>query len=338
MHTSLKAKIIGILAFTFLFLMVGVLINPPMGQSVERTLRFAHIFSTEEITHKGAVKFAEVVWEKSGGRIKVMVVPAEQLGNERQIMEALQLGGIDMGVVSGNILVGLNPVAGLTSLPYLLRNFDHAYRVEDGPVCKNIESRIWEKDGLRVLGYNNNGFRVFLCRTKLVRSIEDFKGLRVRVPESPMLVATWRYLKANPTPLPWGELYTAMQTKIVDAAEAPPAYMYNSKLFEVAKFCTETNHSFTTASVIIGKKTWESLSEQDRAIFIAAGKEDTALVRKLAVQRDKDTLELVQREMGATVVPIDTKPLQQAVSPIYEDYGKKIEGGMTLIQQIIDTP
>jgi TRAP-type C4-dicarboxylate transport system substrate-binding protein len=114
--------------------------------------------------------------------------------------------------------------------------------------------------------------------------------------------------------------------------------MYLIKVFEIAKFCTETNHSFTNGFVFMGKKAWNSLSEQDRAIFIEGGKEDTVLARKLAVERHRATLDLVQDKLGVTVVKIDTKPLQKAVSPIYEKYAKAIEGGPALIQQMIDTP
>jgi len=278
---------------------------------------------------------AKIVDEKTGGRIEIRVFPSEQLGTERQYMEGIKFGSIEMGSVTGNILEAFDPIAALLLLPYIVRDFEHGFRVEDGPVGTEMKTRILKNTGLRTLGFNTTGIRSVLARDKQIRSIEDFKGLKIRVPESPIMVSTFKHIGANPTPIPWGEVYTAVQTKVVDACESPPPILYDVRLFEVAKFLTLTNHIYTNQFILINEKVWQSLSKQDRDAITAGMKANQELQRKLSVAAHTEILERVKRE-GVSVFPIDTKPLQEAVRPIYKERAKKI-GGMALIDKVVET-
>jgi tripartite ATP-independent transporter DctP family solute receptor len=252
-------------------------------------------------------------------------------------MEGLKFGSIEMGLVAGNIVEGFESIASLPSLPYLMRDFDHAFHVEDGPVGAEMKSRILKKTGVRLLGFNVSGFRSVLTRDKPIRTFQDFKGLRIRVPESPIVVSTFKHLGANPTPIPWGELYTSLQTKVVDACESPPQFLNDAKLFEVGKFLTLTNHIYTNMFILISERVWQSLSEQERIAITAGAKEEQNMQRKFSVDFQTTILERIKREQGVTVIPIDTKPMQKAVRPMYQEFAKKI-GGMSLIEQVINTP
>lgn len=304
------------------------------GHAADKTLRFAHIYSPEHSSHKAAVQLSDVVKQQTGGGVDVRVLPSGQLGQERQIMEGLMVGSIDIANVAGNVVQGFEAAAGLTSLPYLVRDFNHAFRIEDGEVGKEIEKRILAKTGVRVIGYNTTGFREVVSPGKPIVSLADFKGLKIRVPESPLMVATFKALGANPTPIPWGELYTALQTKVVDACESPPGALNDIKIFEIAKSMSLTNHVYTGTLVLMSEKAFQRLTEKERQAILDAGRQMTKSQREQAVKDQNATIESLQKNAGVKVHPVDTAPLQKAVTPVYQDYGKTI-GGMTLIDSIL---
>lgn len=303
------------------------------ADAAERTLRFAHIFSPEHSIHKAAQHMAEVVREQTNGELEITILPSEQLGNERQIMEGLMFGSIEMGSVTNNIVQGFEPAAGVMALPYLIRSFDHAFAVEDGPIGAEIADRVLETTGVRTVGYNVTGFRMIATRDEPVQTLDAFEGLRIRVPESPVMVQTFQALGANPTPIPWGELYTAMQTNVVDACEAPPAALNDIKIFEVAKALSKTNHVYTGQFVLISETLWQDLSEREKAALLAGAQANTEMQRALAVESEAATLKQVEAEQGVTVYDVDTAPFQSAVEPVYEDFASQI-GGMELIDSI----
>ena len=303
------------------------------SEAAERTIKYAHLFSPEHSINKAALRFAADVAKLTKGRIKVTVHPSETLGTERQLAEGLSLGTIDLSPITANVLQAFEPSAGITALPYLIRDFDHAFKVEDGPVGKEIERRVLAKIGARTIGYYSTGFRNLVTVKSPVRSLADFKGLKVRVPESPIMVATFKALGANPTPIPWGELYTSLQTNVVDAAEAPPAALDSIKVFEVVKFLTRTNHMYTGQFLLINEKLWQKLSADDQKAISQAAKASTDWQRQVAEKNQVKIVNDVEKR-GIKVFPIDTKPLQKMVTPLYKDFGKSI-GGMELIEQVL---
>ncbi len=315
-------------------LAVALSICAPTAQAAEKTLRFAHIFSTDHSMHKAAEMVAEGIKKRTGGQVEIRVLPSAQLGNERQTMEGLMLGTIDMGNVTGNVLQGFEASAGLTALPYLIRDFDHAFKVEDGPIGKEVEKRILTKTGVRAIGYTTTGIRVIATPGKPIVSLADFKGLKIRVPESPVMVATFKALGANPTPIPWGELYTSLQTRVVDAGEAPPGALNDAKIFEIAKTMSLTNHVYTGQYMLISEKAFQRLNEKERAALLEAGRDATVWQRSVTVKEQTELTERLQKTAGVKVHPVDTAPMQKAVVPVYQDYAKTI-GGMQLIDAVL---
>jgi len=313
---------------------VSLVLLVPLGAGAQKTLRFAHIFSAEHSMHKAAEMVAEGVKKRTGGSFEIRVLPNAQLGNERQTMEGLMLGTIDMGNVTGNVLQGFEASAGLTALPYLIRDFDHAFKVEDGPIGKEVEKRILGKTGVRAIGYTTTGIRVIATQSKPIVSLADFKGLKIRVPESPVMVATFKALGANPTPIPWGELYTSLQTRVVDAGEAPPAALNDIKLWEIAKVKSLTNHVYTGQYMLISEKAFQRLNEKERAALLEAGRDATVWQRGVTVKEQTAMTEQLQKTAGVKVFKVDTAPLQKAVQPVYQDYAKTI-GGMQLVDAVL---
>ncbi len=303
------------------------------AQAAERTIRFAHLYSPEHSINKASLRFAKDVAKLTNGRIEVTVHPSETLGTERQMTEGLSFGTIDLSPITANVLQAFEPSAGLTALPYMIRDFDHAFRVEDGPVGKEIERRVLAKVKARTIGHNTTGFRNVVTRDIPIRSLADFKGLKIRVPESPIMVSTFKALNANPTPIPWGELYTSLQTKVVDAAESAPAILDSIKIFEVGKLLTRTNHMYTGQLLLINEKLWQSLSGADQKAVSQAGKAYTDWQRQFVVQSADSVLEGLKKK-GVKVFQIDTRPLQEKVTPLYEEFGKTI-GGMSLVNQAL---
>lgn len=295
-----------------------------------KVLRFAHIYSQEFSVHKAAQMIADGVKKRTGGSVEIRILPSGQLGSERQIMEQMMVGTIEMGNCTANVCQAFEPSAGLTALPYLVRDFDHAFKIEDGAVGKEIEKRILSKTGTRVIGYSTTGIRVVATASKPIATIADFKGLKIRVPESPVMIATFRSFGANPTPVPWGELYTALQTRVVDAGEAPPAALNDIKLFEIAKVMSLTNHMYTGQFMLISDRAWQRLNEKERAALLEAGREATAWQRSYTAKAQQEMIESVQKT-GVKVQNVETGPLKKAVMPVYQEYAKTI-GGMQLIE------
>ena len=170
---------------------------------------------------------------------------------------------------------------------------------------------------------------------KAIRNIGDFKGLKIRVPESPLFVATFKLLGANPTPIPAGELYTALQTNVVDAAESPPAFLDDFKVFEIAKFLVLTSHIYSSGHIVIGERLWQRLSPEVQNGLAAAAKEAEAYQRRLAVEAQEKSIAKV-KDKGVAMIPIDTGPLREAVQSYYQQYAKEI-GGMGLIEKALAT-
>lgn len=196
----------------------------------------------------------------------------------------------------------------------------------------NGSARILKTTGVRVLGYNATGFRSLVVRSKSVNNLADFKGLKVRVPESPLMVSLFRNLGANPTPIPWGELYTALQTGVIDAAESPPSALDSIKIFEVAKNLTLTNHVYTNGFIVINDKAWQGLSPKSQSALAKAVLAGQRAQREvLLAEQGKIIAELKKR--GVNVIEIDTAPLRAAVAPMYAEFTKKV-GDQTLLDAL----
>jgi tripartite ATP-independent transporter DctP family solute receptor len=259
----MKLKLIQLAAMFSLLGAGGV----ALAQDIqEHTIRFGHLNNTDHPTSLGVKKFAEIVAAKSGGKIKVQEYPASQLGNELQQQSALQGGVQEMLVASTTSLAGIVKEFGLFDFPFLFSNAKQADSMVDGPLGKMLSARLADK-GVVVLGFFDLGFRNVTNSKRPITKAEDLEGLKLRVIPNPVFLETFKTFKANPIPLPFAELYGALESKAVDGQENPFAVILSSKFYEVNKYVSATNHVYATNPVQISKRFWDKLNPAEQKLL-----------------------------------------------------------------------
>jgi tripartite ATP-independent transporter DctP family solute receptor len=229
------------------------------GQDIqERTIRFGHLNNTDHPTSWGVKKFAEIVAAKSGGKITVKEFPSSQLGNELQQQSAMQGGVQEMLVASTTSLTGVLKEFGLFDFPFLFSNGKQADAMVDGPMGKLLSAKLADK-GIVILGFFDLGFRNVTNSKRPITKGEDLDGLKIRVIPNPVFLETFKTFKANPLPMPFAELYNALESKAVDGEENPYSVILSSKFYEVQKFVSGTNHVYATNPVQISKRFWDKV-------------------------------------------------------------------------------
>src|SRR6188768_2859210 len=232
----------------------------------ERTIKFGHLNNTDHPTSTGVKKFAEIVAAKSGGKIKVQEFASSQLGNELQQQSALQGGVQEMLVASTTTLNGMVKEFGLLDFPFLFANAKQADAMVDGPLGKALTAKLPEK-GVIVLGFFDLGFRNVTNSKRPITKGADLEGLKLRVIPNPVFLETFKTFKANPLPLPFAELYNALESKAVDGQENPFSVILSNKFFEVQKFLSVTNHVYAANIILISKKFWDKLSPTEQKLL-----------------------------------------------------------------------
>ena len=238
----------------------------------ERTIKFGHLNNPDHPTSTGVKKFAELVAAKSGGKIKVTEFASSQLGNELQQQSALMGGVQEMLVASTTSLAGIVKEFGLLDFPFLFSHARQADAMVDGPLGKMLAARLADK-GIVVLGFFDLGFRNVTNSQRPITRGADLEGLKLRVIPNPVFIETFKTFKANPLPMPFAELYAALETKAVDGQENPYAVILSSKLYEVNKYVSETNHVYATNPVQISKRFWDKLSPTEQKLLQDAATE-----------------------------------------------------------------
>jgi tripartite ATP-independent transporter DctP family solute receptor len=287
----------------------------------ERTIRFGHLNNTDHPVSAGVQKFAELVAAKSGGRLKVKEFPASQLGNEMQQQSGLQGGVQEMSAPASTSLAGIVKEFGLIDLPFSVTDFDQADALLDGPLGKTLIAKLSDK-GLIALGFWDLGFRnVTNSKTPIARP-EDLAGLKIRVIPNPVFLDTFRAFKANPVPMPFAELYGALESKAVDGQENPYSVILSNKFYEVQKYVSATNHVYAANIVLVSKKFWDKLSPAEQQVMTEAADEARGYQRR--VSRDaaqKAVAELQAKGIAYnTIAPAERARMQQIVKPVIEQF------------------
>ena len=238
----------------------------------ERTIRFGHLNNTDHPVSMGVKKFAELVAAKSGGKITVKEFPANQLGNEMQQTSALQGGVQEMQAPATTSLVGIVKEFGLIDFPFVVSNFKQADAMLDGPLGKQLTAKLPEK-GLVALAFWDLGFRNVTNSKRPITKGDDLDGIKLRVIPNPVFLETFKTFKANPLPLPFAELYNALESKAVDGQENPFSVILSNKFYEVQKFLSVTNHVYAANIILISKKFWDKLSPVEQKLLQDAATE-----------------------------------------------------------------
>ena len=245
----------------------------------ERTIKFGHLNNPDHPVSLGVKRFAEVLAAKSGGKMKVQEHPASQLGNEMQQQSALQGGVQEMSAPATTSLAGIVKDFGLVDFPFAVASFEQADALLDGPFGQALLARLPEK-GLVALGYWDLGFRNVTNSKRAITKPEDLDGLKLRVIPNPVFLETFKALKANPVPMPFAELYPALESKAVDGQENPFAVILSNKFYEVQKFVSATNHVYAANIILVSKRFWDRLSPAEQKAMTDAANETRTYQRE----------------------------------------------------------
>jgi tripartite ATP-independent transporter DctP family solute receptor len=258
-----------------------------------KIIRLGHGLNTGHSVHQGMIFFGEKLQEISGGKFKVQIYPSQQLGTERQCLELLQIGSLDMTKVSAGVLENFSPSINVFGIPYLFRDKEHAFRVLDGPVGEELLNGT-EKYWLKGLGYYDSGSRSFYTIDKPIEHPNDLKGLKIRVMESQTAIDMVKSFGGSPTPISWGELYTALQQGVVDGAENNPPSFYLSRHYEVCKYYIIDEHTVLPDVVLMSTHFWNDLSNQDQEWIQKAMDLSVVEQRRLWLKSEIESLEAVK--------------------------------------------
>ncbi|MBX3645517.1 MAG: TRAP transporter substrate-binding protein [Rubrivivax sp.] len=287
----------------------------------ERVIKFGHLNNPDHTTSTGVKKFAELVAAKSGGKIKVQEYPSSQLGNELQQQSALVGGVQEMLVASTTSLAGVVKEFGLLDFPFLFSNARQADAMVDGPLGKALSARLADK-GIIVLGFFDLGFRNVTNSKRPITKGEDLDGLKLRVIPNPVFIETFKTFKANPVPMPFAELYGALESKAVDGQENPYAVILSSKFYEVNKYVSETNHVYATNPMQISKRFWDKLTPTEQKLLQEAATEAQNYQRVASREvSSKAVAELKAKGMiHNEISAAEMARMRAAVKPVHEKF------------------
>ena len=316
-----------------LFILIGTFLGCEI-QSDVKTLRLGHGLDVSHSVHKAMVKMGEDLLERSGGKLKLEIYPSQQLGTERECLELLQIGSLDMTKVSVGVLENFAPKMKVLGLPFLFRDRQHSFNVLDGPIGEMLLND-GEKYWLKGLGYYDAGSRSFYTMNKPIEKPEDLVGEKIRVMESATAVNMVKALGGSPTPISWGELYTSLQQGVVDGAENNPPSFYLSRHYEVCKYYSLDEHTVLPDVLLIGTYIYDKLNKQERKWLKEAVAESVKYQRILWAEAEEEALREVQKA-GVQVIRPDKSLFAEKVKGIFEGY-KDDKDIYPLIKQIQET-
>ncbi len=325
----MKSKLL-IAAMAAAALVVGA---PATAQ--DKTLRVAYVQKPDHPHGLGVARFAELVQQKSGGKIAVKTFGNAALGGDVQVQSAVQGGTVDMTIVIPSLLTGMVKDFVLLDLPFLFNDYAEADAVLDGPVGRKMLAKLPDQ-GLIGLGYWDHGFRIVTNSKLPIAKVEDFARLKIRVPQSNISIDTFNALGSNAVPLPIPELYTALETKAVDGQENPYAAVEALKFNEVQAYASNTRHAYNPLVVLFSKKTWDRLSPDERKIIQDAANEAGAYERKVSREaNDKSEGDLKAKGMKINAIaPAEIVRMREKAKPVTDKFVK--EGGEALAKEMYD--
>ncbi len=318
----------------FMFLTVCVLSSVLFASAPEFKLRLAHVVNERDIFHVAAAKFKELVEEKTNGRVQIDLYPNAVLGDERTLLEGMQLGTIDMGVITNGPVANFLPEIAVFELPFLFANAQEAYAVLDGPVGKEL-LKLLEKVNLKGLAYAERGFRNITNSKRPVVTPTDLKGLKIRVMENPVYIDTFKALGANVIPMAWTEALTALQQGTIDGQENPVVVIHSFKLYETQKHLSLTRHTYAPALIIMSLKVFKSLPTDIQKIFEESAQQAAEYARKVNGENEERLLkELV--DFGMQVAQPELDAFREAVKPVYDKYSNRFGKHLKEIQKQLE--
>jgi tripartite ATP-independent transporter DctP family solute receptor len=299
----------------------------------EREMKYAVLYALDHPHGLGAQKFAELVKQKSAGKIKVKIYAGATLGGEIAVVSSLQGGTIEMSAIGTPQLVGLIREYAVLDFPFLFNDEKEADAVVDGPIGKRFLERLPEK-GLIGVAWLEHGFRNLTNSKRPVAKLEDIQGLKVRVQQNAVAIDAFNALGANAVPMPFPELYTALENKAVDAQENPFNSIEVAKFYEVQKYLSVTKHNYTPLILLVSKKFWDKLSADEQKVLQDSASEARLYQRKVNRELDEKSLQTLKAKgMEVNVVsPQEIARMREKVKPVVDKYTKEV--GEALVKEL----
>lgn len=299
------------------------------GDTLE--LQAGHALTEDSPYHMALTQWADEVYEQTEGRVKIEVFANSVLGNERDMIEALQMGTLDITLPNSAPLSNFTDTFKVFDLPFLFQDTEEAYKVIDSEIGDGMLESLSDI-GVVGLSMWENGFRYIANNKKEVKTPEDLSGMKIRTMENPIHMASFKAWGADATAMAWGEVYTALQQKTIDGLENPVSPIYQNKLHEVAPYLTMTGHFYCPAPLLISQKTWDKISQEDQKVIKELSDKYKDTERKMCAEVEQEYKQKMLDEGVNIVEDVDKDLWRQAAEPVYEEYSQEV--GPELIQQI----
>lgn len=300
------------------FIAISLLLLSGCQLSKVKTIKLAHGLDVTHSVHLALEFFGEEIHRISDGQLAVEIYPNSQLGSEREILELIQIGSLHMTKVSAATLENFAPKSKVLGLPYLFKNRAHAFRVLDGEIGQNLLEDS-QRYRLKGLGYYDAGYRSFYTKERPVDHPDELKGLKIRVMESVTAMNMVRSFGGAPTPISWGELYTSLQQGVVDGAENNPPSFYLSKHYEICKYYSLNEHTYSPDVIIIGNSFWNQLNEEQQLWMSKAVNASIDFQRKLWAEHEANALEEVVKA-GVEILYPEKDVFMELAQKVHEQY------------------
>jgi len=280
------------------------------------SIRLGHVLPESHSWHKAATGFAEDVNTRTEGRVQIDVYPSGQLGSEKEVIEGLQFGSVQAGLIGSGSFQSIEPRVGIIEMPYAWSSREQAFAALDGELGDALANMLEDK-GLKVIGWWENGFRNITNNTRPIETPADLEGLKIRVTPDKVRLATFEGLGAEPAPLSFGELYSALQQGLFDAQENPLAIIHSASFFEVQKYVSLSEHIWGAATLTLSNQVWNKLSEEDQAIVAEAAAEWGGKQRAMVAEANDALIAQLKAE-GMEFNTVDKAAFAEAVAPIWD--------------------
>jgi C4-dicarboxylate-binding protein DctP len=293
----------------------------------QKVLKYAHFqpAKDDQPKHVAALAFKEHVEKATGGSIKVEIFPAGQFGKDQPTMEGLRLGTLEMAVAHDGAIATVYKPIGILAIPFLYDNHEHAWRVYDSPWLKEFSDDMIKKTGIRLLGFADNGVRHFTNSKRPVRSPDDMKGLKIRIMPAPAFKTLVESLGASPSAVPWAELPTALQQKVVDGQENGVTNILAASLYQYQKYVTLDGHVWSVHGYVISEPFYQGLTAVERKAVEEGTRKAMAIHRKMTSDQDKNAKEILGR-VGmevTTLSPADIAQFRKLAQPPVKAWAEK---------------
>ncbi|MFZ7101602.1 MAG: TRAP transporter substrate-binding protein [Peptococcaceae bacterium] len=301
------------------------------------TIKLGHPYDEKQPLHQGTVKFAEIVAQKTNGNVEIKIFPNSTLGSSRDLVEGLELGTIDMGLVPTTNVASFYKPIDIFYFPFIFRDREHAYKVADGPIGQKLYEGLLNEKGIRTLAMFESGFRTITNSKKPIHTPADFSGIKMRIVDSPINLATFKALGANGSPMAISEVFTALQQGTVDGQDNPIGNVYAYGFYEVQKYITLTEHQWAGIMLMINDKTWNKIPDDYQKVIAEAAKEAEAWQRKEINAKEEEFLEIMQKA-GMEVIqltPEEKAMFQEKMKAVWDEFQDSV--GKDIVDEVVNT-